>query len=294
MPRSGSDLAGALLALVAFAIFSLHDAIIKILGATYAPVQLVFFSSLAGLPLAFVLLRRHGKVDLPAGDVRMLLRLRSLVIVASSMAGFHAFATLPMAQTYAILFAAPLLIALLAIPMLQERLTIVRLGAILMGLVGVLVVLRPGHAVVQTGHIAAIFCAFCVALVAVLSRKIGGRAPLGLMLIQPMLANVVLLGMILPFYFRPMPLMDVGLILVHGACAFVAMGFMILAYRRAQAAVVAPMQYSQVVWALVYGALLFNEVPSIYTVAGSAIVIASGALILVGRAKPSPHLAPGL
>ena len=114
------------------------------------------------------------------------------------------------------------------------------------------------------------------------------------LLIQPMLANIGLLGMILPFYFRPMPLMHVGLILVHGACAFVAMGFMILAYRRAQAAVVAPMQYSQVVWALVYGALLFNEVPSIYTVAGSAIVIASGTLILVGRTKPGPHLAPGL
>ncbi len=153
---SKSNTRGALFALVAFAIFSTHDVFIKALGGSYSPVQIVFFSVLFSFPLVTLMLIR----DATPGHLRPVhpwwTALRTGSAVVTGVSAFYAFSTLPLAQVYAILFAAPLLITILAIPVLGEKVRLRRWMAVLVGLAGVMIVLQPGATELTPGPLAEI------------------------------------------------------------------------------------------------------------------------------------------
>lgn len=277
----GNNVAGAMLALVSFGIFATHDVVVKFLGGQYSAVQIIFFSVMFGFPLVMVMLIR----DRSDGNLRprhpWWTALRTGASVVTGVSAFYAFSVLPLAQTYAILFAAPLLITLLAIPILGEKVGIRRGIAIVVGLLGVMVVLRPGDADLSLGHAAALTAAVCSSLASVIVRKIGTDERAAVLLLYPMLANFIILGAALPLVYHPMPIQHLGMMGIIALFGFVAMLFIIQAYRRAEAVVVAPMQYSQMIWATVYGALIFDESPDLFTIVGSAIIMASGLYIVL-------------
>ena len=282
---SKSNIRGILFALSAFALFSCHDVIVKMLGGTYAPFQIVFFSVLFGFPLATLMLMR----DPTSGNLRPVhpwwTALRTAATVVTGASAFFAFSTLPLAQVYAILFAAPLLITILSIPILGERVGIHRWLAVGVGLAGVLVVIRPGVAVLEAGHIAALVAAQGAAIASVIVRKIGNDERSVVMLLYPMVANFVAMGVVLPFVYQPFPSEHLGAIAAMALLAFAAMLLLIAAYRRGAAAMIAPMQYSQILWATLFGALLFGEVPDRYTALGAGIIILSGVYVVFREAR---------
>jgi S-adenosylmethionine uptake transporter len=285
MPAMKSNLRGALYALLAFAIFATHDVVVKFLGGQYSAIQIIFFSVLFGLPLVTVMLltdRTDGNL-LPRHPWWTAIRTLSSLITGVS--AFYAFSTLPLAQTYAILFAAPLLITLLAIPILGEKVGIRRGAAILVGLVGVLIVLRPGGADLALGHLAALTAAVFSSLASVIVRKIGQDERSAVLLIYPMMANFVVLGLALPFVYKPMPIEHIGMLGIIALFGFVAMLLVIAAYRAAEAVIVAPMQYSQMIWAAIFGYAIFDESPDTLTILGAAIIIASGIYIVLREDK---------
>ena len=277
----GQNARGALLALLAFAIFATHDVIVKTLGASYSPVQIVFFSVLFGFPLFTLMLIRDAK----PGTLRPVhpwwTLTRTIAAVITGVTAFYAFSTLPLAQTYAILFAAPLLITVLSIPILGERVRLRRWAAVIVGLCGVIVVLRPGVTELTLGHAAALVAAVCSSLASIIVRKIGPDERSVVLLLYPMLANFVLMGAALPLVYVPMPITHVAGLALMSAMAFVASALMIAAYKAGEAVIVAPMQYSQILWATAFGALLFNETPDIYTGIGATIIILSGLYIVL-------------
>ena len=197
-------LKGALAALLSMAIFATHDVAAKLLGQDFHAVQIVFFAALFSFPLISVVLIH----DRNGGSLRPVhpgwVALRTACVLTTGLAAFHAFAVLPLAQVYAILFASPLLITLLAIPMLGERVGPHRLAAVVVGLVGVLIVLRPGHVDLSMGHASALLAAATGATGAVISRKIGKVERAAVLLLFPMLGNVVVMGALLPLVYRPM------------------------------------------------------------------------------------------
>lgn len=286
---------GVLLALLAFGIYATHDAIIKHLGGSYSPFQIVFFSVLFGFPLiAFLMMR-----DAEPGHLRPVhpwwsaLRTFASVVVAGT--AFYAFTTIPLAQVYAILFATPLLVTVLAIPILGERVGIHRGLAVLVGLGGVIVVLQPTSTALTLGHIAAVIAAIGSAFASVIMRKIGRDERAVVMLLYPMAANFVVMGMAMPFVYEPMPGRDLALMALIAALALTATHLIILAYRAAPAATIAPMQYSQIIWATIYGALFFGEALDWATGLGTLIIIASGVYIVFredrgGRSATTPVL----
>ncbi len=280
MLKNRPNLKGAAFALLAFAFFATHDAVVKALGGTYSAFQIVFFSVLMGFPLVTLMLMR----DTDAGTLRprhpWWMALRTAAAVITGAAAFYAFAVLPLAQTYAILFASPLLITLLAIPVLGEKVGWRRGAAVIVGLIGVLVVLQPGSVPVSLGHIAALTAAVGGAVASVIVRKIGREERSVVLLLYPMVGNFVLMGALLPFVYRPMPVTDLGAVALIALLAFAAMLCLIAAYRSAEAAIVAPMQYSQILWATGFGALFFGETPDRNTAIGAAIIIASGLYIV--------------
>jgi drug/metabolite transporter (DMT)-like permease len=282
---------GALFALLAFAIFSSHDIIVKLLGAAYSPIQIVFFSVLLGFPwVTFMLIR-----DTTTGNLRphhpWWTALRTIATTATGLGAFFAFSVLPLAQVYAILFAAPLLITILSIPILGETVRLRRWVAVIVGLCGVLVVLRPGAQDLTLGHLAALVAAVGGALASIIVRKIGQDERSVVLLIFPMMTNFVLMGAALPFVYVPMPAEHLGGVAVMSILALVASAFVIRAYKEGEAVIVAPMQYSQIIWASLFGLLVFGEQISWQTALGALIIIGSGIYIVLreGRGDASEN-----
>ncbi|WP_272490717.1 DMT family transporter [Mesobacterium pallidum] len=276
---------GALFALLAFAIYATHDVVIKVLGGTYAPFQIIFFSSLLSFPLVTFMLMQ----DVTHGNLRPVhpwwTALRTICSVITAMSAFYAFSVLPLAQTYAILFAQPLLITLLAIPVLGEKVGIHRGAAVVAGLVGVFVVLRPGDADLTLGHAAALGAAVFGAMASIIVRKISNEERSIVLMLYPLAANFVIMAVILAFVYEPMPVEDLGLVGVISAFGFVAGLCLIAAYRNAEAAIVAPMQYSQIIWAAFFGYVFFDESIDRATLIGASIIILSGIYIVVRESR---------
>lgn len=276
---------GALLALLAFGIYSSQDAVVKVLGGIYSPFQIVFFSVLLSFPLAMVMLMRDATPGTLVPVHPWWLALRTGAAVVTGVSAFYAFSVLPLTQTYAIIFASPLLITILAIPVLGETVRLRRWLAVLVGLVGVMVVLRPGQTDLSLGHVAALAAAIGGAIASIVVRKIGAEERPVVMLLYPMMINFVVMAAALPFVYKPMPIEHLGLLGVIAVFAWAASRLVIAAYQSGEAAIIAPMQYSQIIWATIFGFLFFDETIDPATAIGAGIIIASGMYIVLRESK---------
>lgn len=281
MPADRTNLKAAAIALSGFAVFASHDAVIKVLGGTYSPFQILFFSVLFSFPLVALMLIQ----DREPGNLRPTypgwIAGRTAAAILAGFSAFYAFSVLPLAQVYAFIFAAPLLITVLSIPILGERVGIHRWAAVVLGLTGVLIVLRPGAEDLTLGHIAGLAAALGTAFVSVITRKIGQQERSVVLMLYPMMANLLLMGLMLPFVYVPMPIEDLGLQMIVSIGGFSGSLFIIAAYRAGDAAIVAPMQYSQIIWGTLAGLFFFAETPDRYTGIGAGIVIAAGLYVVI-------------
>lgn len=294
---SGSNNAkAATIALVAMAVYATHDAVIKLLGSEYPSHQVLFFSQLLAFPLVAVLLLSDRKQASLSPNQPGWVALRSGCVVIAGLCGFYAFSQLPMAQVYAILFATPLMVTVLSIPILGEKVGLHRWGAVIVGLIGVLIVLRPGQADLAAGHAAALIGAVASALASVIVRKLGRSERAVVLMLWPMLGNFVLTGGMLTLAYKPMALGDLALAGMISVLGLIAGFLVIRAYRTGEAAVVAPMQYSQIIWATIFGWFIFGEGLDMATLVGTAVIIASGVYIVwregsSGRSDNQPAMA---
>jgi S-adenosylmethionine uptake transporter len=248
----------------------------------------MFFAGLMGFPLVTIILlsdRRDGTL-IPRHPWWTAIRTVSAVVTGAM--GFYAFSVLPMATCYAIFFAMPLLITLMAIPMLGEKVGVRRGIAVVVGLVGVLIVLRPGSGDgFSLGHLAALGAATTGSLSSIIVRKIGRDERSVVLMLYPMVLTFLATGALMPFVYQPMPVTDLALTAVMAFLGTIGALASIAAYRTAPAVIVAPMQYSQIIWAAVYGWLFFQESVDTYTAVGSAVIIASGIYIVMRESTPT-------
>lgn len=286
MTPNPSNLRGALLALLSFGFFSSADVIVKYVGASYSPFQNIFFSTLFGFPLVAMLLMSDRAEENLIPHRPKLSLLRAGLVVVNALCGFYAFAVLPMSQAYPIFFSAPLMITVFAIPLLGEKVGLHRGIAVVVGLIGVVIVVRPGGAHFGLGHAAALLAAMFYAINSILLRMMGQSERSVVIMLYPMLGNFVVSGLALPFVYKPLPIEHLGLLAAMSAIGFVAGLVMIAAYRRAPAGIVAPMQYSQIIWGVLFGAVFFSETADWVTFLGTGIIIASGFYIVQREGKP--------
>lgn len=276
-----ANLKGVLFALAGFAIFSTHDAVIKFLGGVYAPFQILFFSVLLSFPFATLMLMRDREADTLRPHNPRWVAVRTAAQMATAIASFYAFSVLPLAQVYAFIFAAPLLITVLSIPILGEKVGVHRWAAVALGLCGVLIVLRPGAEPLTLGHIAGLIAAAGSATVSVITRKIGRDERAAVLMLYPMMTNIILLACVLPFVYKPIAPEHIGYFALVALFGFTGGLCIIGAYRFGDAAVVAPMQYSQIIWGSIFGLLFFSEFPDQATGIGAAVIIAAGLYVVV-------------
>jgi len=267
------------IALLGFATFSVHDALIKTLHG-YSLFQIGFFAVLFSfVPFSLFIALGSREIALRPKLIG-LVAVRCCSIFGSMVFAFYAFRTLPLSEVYALIFAAPIIITVLAIPVLGESVKLYRWLAVIFGFCGVLVVLGPHLQQITTGHVAGILAACCVAVTAVVTRLIGNRESSLTLIVYPLLVNLALCGVAMIWVYKPMP----GVVLLTmggiGLLAVLGQALLIYAYRNAPAQFIAPFQYSQMIWAVVIGALFFDEVPERNVLLGTFIIVLSGIMIV--------------
>lgn len=278
-----SPLKGVLLGLAGFGLFSMADATIKFLGGTYHPVQIVAFASLFTLPLIGLLWLKDG------GSVRpvhpWLMAIRTVALIGNALLVTYTFTVLPLAQAYTIFFTLPLVLTLLAWPLLGDRVDAVGGVAVVLGLVGVVVALNPGRVEFGMGHVAAILGMLLAAVHYLIVRKTGGAESNVTMLLYPVAGQALAAFLILPGRYVPMPLADLATVASISVTGMAGTLLMFAAYRAAPPVVVAPTQYSQIAWAAVFGALFFAEPMTASTAIGMVIIAVAGVLVVMRQER---------
>lgn len=217
--------------------------------------------------------------------------LRSMLLFASTVLSFFALRYMPLTQNLAIQFGMPLLVALLAGPMLGEWAGSRRLLAVAVGFVGVLVVTRPGTGALHPAAILTVLNTVIYSFYAIITRMLAAYDPPATTITYSGLAGAVLLAPAMPFIWTAPPTPLAWIVLAAtGAFGAVGHGLLTLAHSRAPAPVLSPFVYTQIVWTTALGFWVFGDVPDGWTVAGAAIVIASGLYLILWerRARRRP------
>lgn len=272
-------LKGVLLGLAGFGLFSIADGTIKFLGGTYHPVQIVAFASLFMLPLIGLLWLKDRPRLRPVHP--WLMALRTLALIANALLVTYAFTAMPLAQAYAIFFTMPLVLTLLAWPILGDRVDAMSGLAVVLGLIGVIVALNPGRIEFGMGHLAAVLGMLMAAVHYLIIRKTGGAESSVALLLYPVAGQCLAAFLLLPGRYQPMPLHDIATIASISVFGMAGTLAMFAAYRSAPPVVVAPTQYSQIAWAAVFGALFFAEPMTATTAIGMVIIAAAGVLVVM-------------
>ena len=273
-----ANVRGALLGLAGFGLFSMADATIKLLGGTYNPVQIVAFAGLFTLPLIGLLWLKAPVSLRPMHP--WLMAVRTLALIGNGLLVTFAFTALPLAQAYAIFFTLPLMLTLLAWPLLGDRVDTTGAVAVALGLVGVIVALNPGKVSFDIAHLAAILGTLLAAVHYLIIRRTGGVEASVPMMLYPVLGQTLAAFLILPGRYIPMPLADLATVAAISLTGMCGTLLMIAAYRAAPPVMVAPTQYSQIAWAALFGALFFAEPMTPSTAIGMVIIAVAGLLVV--------------
>ena len=212
--------------------------------------------------------------------------LRSLLLLAMTLASFLALKHLQMAQVTAIGFATPFLVAAFSIPLLGEKVGIHRWLAIIGGFCGVLVVVRPGLDGMHWSMLVLLAGITAYSFYLILTRKIAGTENPVTSVFYTALLGAVFMTLPLPWIWQtPQTLTGWGFMLATGIFGGLAHYLIIGAHKHAPASLLAPFYYTQILWSVLAGYLYFRDIPDDYTLLGAGIVIASGLYLMAREAK---------
>lgn len=271
----------ALIAFIAFTAFSGADSTVKTLSVRIGVYETTFFISF--FALSFIVI--HGFLS---GQGKRLMPVypkfafgRALLLSINTLLIYYALSVLPMAEAYVLGFLSPILVAVVAFLVVGERLSARGWLGVILGFAGVVWVLQPGVVPLSGGHFAALGSALFFAIAQVMLRRAKSDESdkalvVALLIVQSSFAGLLAIynGLIQPEVF------DIGLALLGGGLIAFAQTMLVKAFRMGSASVVAPVQYSQIIWGLFYGALLFNAPVEMHMLAGAAIILVSGWLVL--------------
>lgn len=295
----GTSLALLLMA-VAVALFALMDAGLKLLSPHYPALQVAALRGASSLP--FILAWVAGTIGLRGLlRARWSLHLLRAVLGVAMMAGFvHGLRTLPLSTAYAITFVAPLLITAMAVPLLGERVGPRRWTAIGIGLLGVLVVLRPtGEGMFTGAGLAVLLAATCYAASAITVRVLA-RTDTTQAMVFWLMAMMTAGAALLSFRdWQPLRWEHAWIVAGVGLAGSIAQVALTEAFRRGEASLVAPLEYTALAWGVMLDAALWGVLPDGVTWAGAAIIVASGLYLLRRERRTAapvaarPEIGPG-
>jgi len=279
-PLANEPLRGILLIIAAFCTFAMLDTTAKYLVQTYPTGQVVWARYVGHVVLAAVLLLpRHGRGLLQTQRPGLQI-LRSLLLFGATCANFAALQYLQLAETMSILFSTPLMVAVLAIPLLGEHIGPRRWAAIGIGFFGVLIVVRPGLGLVHWAASLSLLCALFGALYQITTRKLAGVDRAVTTQFYSALIGAIVITPLVPYVWQTPDLKGALLMLATGALGGFGHWMLILAHRLAPAPILAPFLYIQLLPMILLGYLVFGDFPDSWTLTGAGVVLSSGLYLL--------------
>jgi S-adenosylmethionine uptake transporter len=296
--RARTQTRGIVCILLGMVALSLQDTIIKWVSGDYPLHEIVLTRAAIAVVLTAVFAHYTGGLGILKTRRLGLQVVRGLLLTVANMAYFLALAAMPLAEAAALFFVAPLLITALAVPFLGERVGLRRWVAVLVGLAGVVVMLRPGGGSVQAVALLPVLAAFCYACMQMLTRRLGVTDSAASMAFYVQSTFVVVSAGIgvalgdgahaggghpsLEFLLRAWAWPDLVDGVLFVACGFLVGGGALLlsqAYRVSEANVVAPFEYAALPMAVLWGFLLWGDVPDAVAVLGMALIVGSGLFV---------------
>lgn len=318
MTRLNNPSAGIAFILMGILAISINDMLIKLLSGDYPLHQMVFVRSAIGLCFSLILVQIEGGWHILRTDTPWLHALRGVLIVISNMTFFSALAVLSLAEATALFFVAPLLITLLSIPLLGEKVGPLRIGAVVVGLLGVVIMTRPwergdAREVSMLIYLLPVAAALTYALNQIMTRMLGVRSRASAMAIYIQLAFIVVsLGFwaaagdgrhaeglqneSLIFLLRAWVWPggnDLWLFLGLGLNSAVVGYCLASAYRLADAATVAPFEYAGLPLAIFWGWMIWGDLPGPVVLTGITLILGAGLFVFLRERRGQRPLVSG-
>ena len=273
---------GVLLGFMAFAAYAFSDAFVKSLRGSLPAYEAVFFGAAMGLSaLPFIKDRGDRWREVVLAQRRGLYLVRAAASAVGSIAAVIAFTALPMAEAFALIFLLPIFVTILSVVVLKEHVGWRRWSAVVAGFIGVLVVLRPGFRVLGIGHLAAIVCGLSGAISMIALRLAGPHEKRVSLFGAGIIGSMVVSGVLMLADFHwPQP-GQWALLLGYGLLSALGSVLLMLATRLAPANHVAPTQYSQMLWAVLLGYVVFHDQLDWPMAIGIAIILGAGLFTFV-------------
>ena len=278
--------AGIGLTILAIGLFTVMDTIGKGLSARYPVPQVVWARYVFQLGWMLLLIPRIGAIGLVRTTRLGMNLVRGLLLAVATLFMFTAISFVPLADAYTVTFTAPLLITVFSIPLLGERVGWRRWSAVVAGFVGVLIVIRPGVGMPHWALALPLVTALGFALYQILTRKVAGTPgeTSVAMLFYVASVGAVVTSALVPFFWRTVAPLDWVPMAAMGLLGGIGHLILIRALTIAPASLLAPFVYTQIVWALVLGYLVFGDLPSVWMLLGGAVIVASGLYVFYREA----------
>lgn len=276
-------LAGIALTSLAYFLFTVHDAVIKTMVVSYAVWQILFFRSLTILIGCLLLGGRPLISETVNSPVIGQMFLRSFLIMSAWLCYYTAAKDLQLAELTTIYFAAPVIVTVLAILLLGEQVSAMHWTAVLIGFVGVFIACDPTNLGFTLPVLLVLAAAFLWGLSIVLLRKIAMREKTT---VQMMLNNgffLVTAGVPMLFFWQTPDLAGVLMLTGAGIIGGFAQFALFEGMKRAPASVIAPFEYTSLIWAFLLGYLIWGDIPRNEVFAGAVLIVFAGLLIIVGE-----------
>jgi len=215
--------------------------------------------------------------------------LRSLFMFLTTVLFFVGISILPLATASTIMFMAPIIVTILSIPLLGEKVGVRRWIGIVIGFAGALVVMRPGSDSLQLSVLVVLAAALTHALYQIFTRKLRVHDSQLTSLFYTGIVGAVAMSVAVPAFWQPVATPDWGLFVFAGIAGGIGHLCLIRAFQNAPVSVVAPFSYSSLLWAILFGFVLFGELPGPWTLGGAALIICSGLYIYHREQRVKRH-----
>jgi drug/metabolite transporter (DMT)-like permease len=283
-------LTGIMLTSAAYFVFSLQDAAIKLMVVGFSVWQILFFRSVTILAIGLATGGFRLFADSARSPILKSMLLRSFLILSAWLCYYTASRDLQLAELTTIYFAAPVIVTILSVALLKEAVPPVRWIAVVVGFVGVFLACNPVHLGLSTPVLLVLAAAFLWALSIVLLRMIAKRERTIVQLVLNNAFFLVTAGVPMLLYWRTPTLPELGMLVGIGVLGGVAQFTLFEGMKHAPASVIAPFEYTSLVWAFGLGYLIWNDVPRPEVYLGAALIMGAGLLIIASerfRARPA-------
>jgi drug/metabolite transporter (DMT)-like permease len=272
---------GMAAAIGAFFMFTVMNMFAKLLSVNHSVIEIAFYRNLiACLPFLVTIFVFGRREILVIRHKPSLVGVRAVIGTISLVTTFAAYSLMPMADTTALLFTASLFIPVLGVIFLKESVGAYRWSAIVMGFIGVLIMSHPSGDVYILGVLVALFAAFLHAVLQIILRYLGKYESPETISFYFFVIGVFVTALPLPFIAVRPTLAEVPLLVGVGLSGAAAQWLLSIAFRNARAAIATVFNYSSIVWATLFGWMIWNEWPMPTVIAGAIVVIASNILMI--------------